>query len=98
MRRSPVKLIRTAIPLPGLPEINGAKLTKEAESGDFKSLTLYLSGTAESGESVRAKVTFQADQWHWKLTLNLTVTDSKETGQALCTELWEKAQLVEYNS
>ena len=100
-RRPPTNLIRIA--LPALPEIGDTSDTKEAEDGEFQSLTLYLSGTDESGESVSGKVTFEVDQWQYRnfdreVTLNLAVVDSKATGQALCAELWEMAQPVESNS
>lgn len=99
-RRPPTNLIRIAIPLSGLSENT---VTKEAEVGEFQSLTLSLSGTAESGESVQGKITFDVDQWqYWnfdrEVALDLAVTDSKETGQALCAELWEKAQPIESES
>lgn len=102
-RRPPTNLIRIALPFSGLPEIYADEETKEAEDGEFQSLTLYLSGTDESGESVSGKVTFEVDQWQYRnfdrrVTLNLAVTDSKATGQALCAELWEMAQPVESNS
>lgn len=101
-RRPPTNLIRIALPLRGLPGFYRGE-TKEAEDGEFQRLILYLSGTDESGESVNGKVTFEVDQWeYWnfdrEVALNLAVVDSKETGQALCAELWEMAQPVESNS
>ena len=102
-RRPPTNLIRIVLPFSGLPGIFADEDTKEAEDGEFQSLTLYLSGTDESGESVSGKVTFEVDQWQYRnfdreVTLNLAVVDSKATGQALCAELWEMAQPVESNS
>ena len=102
-RRPPTNLIRIVLPFSGLPGIFADEDTKEAEDGEFQSLTLYLSGTDESGELINGKVTFEVDQWqYWnfdrEVALNLAVVGSKETGQALCAELWEMAQPVESNS
>lgn len=94
-RRPPTNLIRMALPF--LPESTNAK---EAEDGEFQNLYLLLSAPTESGEWVGGLVTFEVDQWQYadfdrEATLDLAVTDSKETGQALCAELWEMAQPVE---
>ena len=101
-RRPPTNLIRIAIPLHGLPNFYRGE-TKEAEAGTFQRLILYLSATEESGETVIGQVTFEVDQWWYhnfdrNVDLDLAVTDSEETGQALCAELWEQAQPVESRS
>ena len=97
-RRPPTNLIRELLPF--LPENTG---TKEVEDGDFQNLYLLLSAPTESGEWVSGQVSFWVDQWQYRdfdrdVNLDLAVSDSKETGQALCAELWEKAQPVESES
>lgn len=97
-RRPPTNLIRMALPF--LPE---SAETKEVEDGDFENLYLLLSAPTESGEWVSGLVTFEVDQWQYadfdrEATLDLAVTDSKATGQALCAELWEMAQPIESES
>ena len=101
-RRPPTNLIRIAIPLRGLPGFYRGD-TGEAEAGTFQRLILYLSATDESGETIIGQVTFEVDQWWYhnfdrNVDLDLAVTDSEETGQALCAELWEMAQPIESNS
>lgn len=101
-RRPPTNLIRIAIPLPGLPGFYDMA-PKKAEAGEFQRLNLYLRGTDENGEIVDGWVTFEVDQWQYynydrEVHLNLVVTDSKETGQTLCAELWETApQIISYS-
>ena len=97
-RRPPTNLIRMALPF--LPE---SAETKETEDGDFENLYLLLSAPTESGEWVGGQVSFWVDQWQYRdfdreVTLDLAVTDSKATGQALCAQLWEKAQPIESES
>lgn len=97
-RRPPTNLIRIALPF--LPENTDAK---EAEDGDFQNLYLLLSAPTESGEWVSGQVSFWVDQWQYRdfdreVMLDLAVTDSEATGQALCAELWEMAQPVESES
>ena len=94
-RRPPTNLLRIALPF--LPE---SSRDKEAEDGEFQHLTISLSASEEDGTQRTGTVLFDVDQWLYQdtsrdLTLDLAVTDSKETGQALCAELWEKAQADE---
>lgn len=97
-RRPPTNLLRIALPF--LPE---SSRDKEAEDGEFQHLTISLSASEEDGTQRTGTVLFDVDQWLYQdtsrdLTLDLAVTDSKETGQTLCAELWEKAQIVESES
>lgn len=97
-RRPPTNLLR--IVLPFLPE---SSRSKEAEDGDFQHLNILLSSPTETGEWNSGEVSFWVDQWQYRyddrdLTLDLAVSDSKAVGQALCAELWEKAQPIESKS
>lgn len=95
-RRPPTNLLRIALPfLPGLDESS-----KEWEEGDFQHLYITLSSSAQDEPRPRGEVSFWIDQWsYWDyehgLTLPLAVVDSKETGQALCAQLWEISQPAE---
>ncbi len=95
-RRPPTNLLRIALPfLPGLDESS-----KEWEEGDFQHLYITLSSSAQGEPRPSGEVSFWIDQWsYWDyehgLTLPLAVVDGKETGQALCTQLWEISQPVE---
>ena len=95
-RRPPTNLLRIALPfLPGLDESS-----KEWEEGDFQHLYITLSSSAQDEPRPRGEVSFWIDQWsYWDyehgLTLPLAVVDSKETGQALCAQLWEISQPIE---
>ena len=94
-RRPPTNLIRMALPF-----LSEDTETKEAEDGDFQNLYLFLSAPTEDGISVGGLVIFAVDQWQYadfdrEVMLDLAVTDSKATGQALCAELWELSQPVE---
>lgn len=95
-RRPPTNLLRIALPfLPGLDESS-----KEWEEGDFQHLYITLSSSAQNEPRPRGEVSFWIDQWsYWDyehgLTLPLAVVDGKETGQALCAQLWEISQPAE---
>lgn len=95
-RRPPTNLIRIALPF--LSDWSTGE--KELEEDDFTSLVISLHQPVPDGDRVRGYVEFFVDQWSYRdfdrdVTLDLAVTDSKETGQALCAELWEKAQPVQ---
>ena len=95
-RRPPTNLLRIALPfLPGLDESS-----KEWEEGDFQHLYITLSSSAQDEPRPRGEVSFWIDQWSYRdyehgLTLPLAVVDGKETGQALCAQLWEISQPIE---
>lgn len=95
-RRPPTNLLRIALPfLPGLDESS-----KEWEEGDFQHLYITLSSSAQGEPRPSGEVSFWIDQWSYRdyehgLTLPLAVVDSKETGQALCAQLWEISQPAE---
>lgn len=98
-RRPPTNLIR--IVLPFLSDWSTGE--KDLEEEDFTSLVISLEQSVPDGDPVRGYVEFFVDQWSYRdfdrdLTLNLVVTDSKATGQALCAELWEMAQPVDSES
>ena len=95
-RRPPTNLLRIALPfLPGLDESS-----KEWEEGDFQHLYITLSSSTQGEPRPSGEVSFWIDQWSYRdyehgLTLPLAVVDGKETGQALCAQLWEISQPVE---
>ena len=98
-RRPPTNLIREALPF--LPELG--EDSKEWEDGDFQHLFISLSQPGEDGERVQGYVDFWVDEWEYRdfsrdISLPLAVADSKETGQTLCAELWDKATPVENNT
>lgn len=92
-RRPPTNLLRMALPfLPGLEESS-----KEWEEGDFQHLYITLSTSTQAEPWPSGEVSFWVDQWSYRdyehdLTLPLAVVDGKETGQALCAQLWEISQ------
>lgn len=98
-RRPPTNLIRIALPF--LPELGES--SKEWEDGDFQHLYILLSQPDGNGNRTTGHVEFFIDEWEYRdfdraLMLPLAVADSKETGQNLCAELWDKATPVENNT
>ena len=95
-RRPPTNLLYIALPF--LTELGES--TKEWEDGDFQHLYITLSTSAQGEPWSSGEVSFWIDQWSYRdyehdLTLPLAVVDSKETGQALCAQLWEISQPAE---
>ena len=92
-RRPPTNLLYIALPF--LTELGES--TKELDDGDFQHLVISLSQPSEGGERIQSYVNFFVSQWSYRdyehdLTLPLAVVDGKETGQALCAQLWEISQ------
>ena len=95
-RRPPTNLLYIALPF--LTELGES--TKEWEDGDFQHLYITLSTSTQGEPWSSGEVSFWIDQWSYRdyehdLTLPLAVVDSKETGQALCAQLWEISQPTE---
>ena len=95
-RRPPTNLLYIALPF--LTELGES--TKEWEDGDFQHLYITLSTSTQGEPWPSVEVSFWIDQWSYRdyehsLTLPLAVVDGKETGQALCAQLWEISQPVE---
>ena len=95
-RRPPTNLLYIALPF--LTELGES--TKEWEDGDFQHLYITLSTSTQGEPWPSGEVSFWIDQWSYRdyehsLTLPLAVVDGKETGQALCAQLWELSQPVE---
>ena len=95
-RRPPTNLLYIALPF--LTELGES--TKEWEDGDFQHLYITLSTSTQGEPWSSGEVSFWIDQWSYRdyehdLTLPLAVVDSKETGQALCAQLWEISQPAE---
>ena len=95
-RRPPTNLLYIALPF--LTELGES--TKEWEDGDFQHLYITLSTSTQGEPWSSGEVSFWIDQWSYRdyehsLTLPLAVVDGKETGQALCAQLWEISQPVE---
>ena len=95
-RRPPTNLLYIALPF--LTELGES--TKEWEDGDFQHLYITLSTSTQGEPWPSGEVSFWIDQWSYRdyehsLTLPLAVVDGKETGQALCAQLWEISQPVE---
>ena len=94
-RRPPTNLLRIALPFLG-----SAAQGKTLEEGDFHHMYITLSTSAQGEPWPSGEVSFWVDQWSYRdfehdLTLPLAVVDGKETGQALCAQLWEISQPVE---
>ena len=92
-RRPPTNLLYIALPF--LTELGES--TKEWEDGDFQHLYITLSTSTQGEPWPSGEVSFWIDQWSYRdyehdLTLPLAVVDGKETGQALCAQLWEISQ------
>ena len=88
-RRPPTNLLRIALPFLG-----SAAQGKTLEEGDFHHMYITLSTSAQGEPWPSGEVSFWVDQWSYRdfehdLTLPLAVVDGKETGQALCAQLWE---------
>jgi len=95
-RRPPTNLLYIALPF--LTELGES--TKEWEDGDFQHLYITLSTSTQGEPWPSGEVSFWIDQWSYRdyehsLTLPLAVVNGKETGQALCAQLWEISQPVE---
>lgn len=95
-RRPPTNLLRIALSFLG----DFEESSQELDDGDFQHLVISLSQPGEGGERIQSYVNFFVSQWSYRdyehdLTLPLAVVDSKETGQALCAQLWEISQPVE---
>lgn len=92
-RRPPTNLLRIALPFLG----DFEESSQELDDGDFQHLVISLSQPSEGGERIQSYVNFFVSQWSYRdyehdLTLPLAVVDGKETGQALCAQLWEISQ------
>ena len=73
---------------------------KDWEEGDFYRMDVTFSSSDWEGPTAPSCVSFWVDQWSYRdyehdLTLPLAVVDGKETGQALCAQLWEISQPAE---
>lgn len=95
-RRPPTNLLYIALPF--LTELDES--SKEWEEGDFQHLYITLSTSTQGEPWPSGEVSFWVDQWSYRdfehdLTLPLAVVDGKQTGQALCAQLWEISQPVE---
>ena len=95
-RRPPTNLLRIALPFLG----DADSGEKDWEEGDFYRMDVAFSSSDWEGPTAPSEVSFWVDQWsYWDyehdLTLPLAVVDGKETGQALCAQLWEISQPAE---
>ena len=95
-RRPPTNLLRIALPFLG----DFEESSQELDDGDFQHLYITLSTSTQGEPWPSGEVSFWVDQWSYRdfehdLTLPLAVVDGKETGQALCAQLWEISQPVE---
>ena len=91
-RRPPTNLLRIALPFLG----DADSGEKDWEEGDFYRMDVTFSSSDWEGPTAPSYVSFWVDQWSYRdyehdLTLPLAV-DGKETGQALCAQLWEISQ------
>lgn len=92
-RRPPTNLLRIALPFLG----DADSGEKDWEEGDFYRMDVTFSSSDWEGPTAPSYVSFWIDQWSYRdyehsLTLPLAVVDGKETGQALCAQLWEISQ------
>lgn len=92
-RRPPTNLLRIALPFLG----DADSGEKDWEEGDFYRMDVTFSSSDWEGPTAPSYVSFWVDQWSYRdyehdLTLPLAVVDGKETGQALCAQLWEISQ------
>lgn len=92
-RRPPTNLLRMALPFLG----DADSGEKDWEEGDFYRMDVTFSSSDWEGPTAPSYVSFWVDQWSYRdyehdLTLPLAVVDGKETGQALCAQLWEISQ------
>ena len=95
-RRPPTNLLRIALPFLG----DADSGEKDWEEGDFYRMDVAFSSSDWEGPTAPSYVSFWVDQWSYRdyehdLTLPLAVVDGKETGQALCAQLWEISQPAE---
>lgn len=95
-RRPPTNLLRIALPFLG----DADSGEKDWEEGDFYRMDVAISSSDWEGPTAPSEVSFWVDQWSYRdfehdLTLPLAVVDGKETGQALCAQLWEISQPIE---
>ena len=95
-RRPPTNLLRIALPFLG----DADSGEKDWEEGDFYRMDVTFSSSDWEGPTAPSYVSFWVDQWSYRdyehdLTLPLAVVDGKETGQALCAQLWEISQPAE---
>lgn len=89
----PTNLLRIALPFLG----DADSGEKDWEEGDFYRMDVTFSSSDWEGPTAPSYVSFWVDQWSYRdyehdLTLPLAVVDGKETGQALCAQLWEISQ------
>lgn len=92
-RRPPTNLLRMALPFLG----DADSSEKDWDEGDFYRMDVTFSSSDWEGPTAPSYVSFWVDQWSYRdyehdLTLPLAVVDGKETGQALCAQLWEISQ------
>ncbi len=92
-RRPPTNLLRMALPFLG----DADSSEKDLDEGDFYRMDVTFSSSDWEGPTAPSYVSFWVDQWSYRdyehdLTLPLAVVDGKETGQALCAQLWEISQ------
>lgn len=92
-RRPPTNLLRIALPFLG----DADSGEKDWEEGDFYRMDVTFSSSDWEGPTAPSCVSFWVDQWSYRdyehdLTLPLAVVYGKETGQALCAQLWEISQ------
>ena len=97
-RRPPTNLLRIALPFLG----DFEESSQELDDGDFQHLVISPSQPGEGGERIQGYVNFFVSQWSYRdfkhdLTLPLAVVDGKETGQALCAQLWDMATPAKTN-
>lgn len=95
-RRPPTNLLRIALPFLG----DADSGEKDWEDGDFYRMDVAFSSSDWEGPTAPSQVSFWVDQWLYRdfsrqQTLPLAVVDGKETGQALCAQLWEISQPTE---
>jgi hypothetical protein len=91
-RRPPTNLVLQAVP-------SLEKLTyhpKMLEDGDIEHLIITLAQSGPEGWKI-AELDFDIDEWSYRdfdhsVTLPLSMSQSKEIGQALSRELWDLAQ------
>lgn len=92
-RRPPTNLLRMALPFLG----DADSSEKDWEEGDFYRMDVVLSPSGSEVPVTWSTVSFRVDQWSYQdyehgLALPLAMVDGKETGQALCAQLWEISQ------
>lgn len=90
-RRPPTNLVLQAVPSLG----TGASQSKMLEDGDIEFLLITLAQSGP-GDWRYAQLEFSTDEWSYRdfnhnVTLPLSMSQSKKTGQTLGRELWDLA-------